>query len=37
MNSLNPEAHALKSTLLRHFGDLENAALSARRARPGPR
>jgi tetratricopeptide (TPR) repeat protein len=33
MNSLNPEAHALKSALLRHLGQRENAALSARRAR----
>lgn len=33
MNSLNPEAHALKSAVLRQLGDPGNAALSARRAR----
>jgi len=32
-NSLNPEAHALKSAVLRHLGDQEHALLSALRAR----
>jgi len=33
MNSLHPEAHALKSAVLRQLGDKQNAGMSARRAR----